>query len=555
MKYLSFESSSCKDCYSCLRKCPVKAIRFVDNKAEIVEENCILCGHCVNVCPQNAKRVVSDVENVERLIREFPGRVALSVAPSFIANFGVSSFSSFASACKKLGFAYVEETAVGAYFVTKAYGSLLDGGAFRSLISTACPSAVAFIQRNYPDALKYVAPVVSPMIAHAEIIKKELGEDVKVVFVGPCIAKKKEAKESSFVEYALTFEEIAKMFALHNIGFEESEDEPSRNPARFYPIQRGIIKSFVSTHENYDFVTIDGVAAIKDILENIDELDHLFIEMNMCEGGCVNGPARISENNKIKDNYLVRRYAKKDRGCPIEESRGEVDLSHTYPPLVNHMKIPSEAEIRKILNRIFKYRKEDEINCGACGYNTCREKAIAVFNGLADPEYCLPYLKNKAESISNEIITHTPNGIITINREGILVDANARSFEYLQIDKNAIGRFYQEFIDLPELMIAMEKGENVDSVVVFNDRNQKYFDVSITIVKEHGVAFAIYKDVTRETLDDEKMKALRKEMIEVTDQVINKQMAAVQEIASLLGESTAEAKIALVNFKNSLKEE
>ncbi len=555
MKYLSFESSSCKDCYSCLRKCPVKAIRFVDNKAEIVEENCILCGHCVNVCPQNAKRVVSDVENVERLIREFPGRVALSVAPSFIANFGVSSFSSFASACKKLGFAYVEETAVGAYFVTKAYGSLLDGGAFRSLISTACPSAVAFIQRNYPDALKYVAPVVSPMIAHAEIIKKELGEEVKVVFVGPCIAKKKEAKESPFVEYALTFEEIAKMFALHNIGFEESEDEPSRNPARFYPIQRGIIKSFVSTHENYDFVTIDGVAAIKDILENIDELDHLFIEMNMCEGGCVNGPARISENNKIKDNYLVRRYAKKDRGCPIEESRGEVDLSHTYPPLVNHMKIPSEAEIRKILNRIFKYRKEDEINCGACGYNTCREKAIAVFNGLADPEYCLPYLKNKAESISNEIITHTPNGIITINREGILVDANARSFEYLQIDKNAIGRFYQEFIDLPELMIAMEKGENVDSVVVFNDRNQKYFDVSITIVKEHGVAFAIYKDVTRETLDDEKMKALRKEMIEVTDQVINKQMAAVQEIASLLGESTAEAKIALVNFKNSLKEE
>ena len=219
------------------------------------------------------------------------------------------------------------------------------------------------------------------------------------------------------------------------------------------------------------------------------------------------------------------------------------------------MKIPSEEEIQKILNRIFKYRKEDEINCGACGYDTCREKAIAVYNGLADPEYCLPYLKNKAESISNEIITHTPNGIITINREGILVDANARAFDYLQIDKRAIGRFYQELIDLPELMIAVEKGENVDSVIVYNDRNQKYFDVSITVVKEHGVAFAIYKDVTRETLDDEKMKALRKEMIEVTDQVINKQMAAVQEIASLLGESTAEAKIALVNFKNSLKDE
>lgn len=414
---------------------------------------------------------------------------------------------------------------------------------------------MAFIQRNYPDALKYVAPVVSPMIAHAKIIRKERGEDVKVVFVGPCIAKKKEADESSDVEVALTFEEIAQMFARHGIAFEEDDDEPSSNPARFYPIQRGIIKSFRSMNEGYDYVTIDGVEAIKDILENIDELDHLFIEMNMCEGGCVNGPARISGNNKIKDNYLVRRYAKKNRGSPIDESRGKVDLSHRYPPLSNPMKIPSEEEIQKILNRIFKYRKEDEINCGACGYDTCREKAIAVYNGLADPEYCLPYLKNKAESISNEIITHTPNGIITINREGILVDANARSFDYLQIDKRAIGRFYQELIDLPELMIAVEKGENVDSVIVYNDRNQKYFDVSITVVKEHGVAFAIYKDVTRETLDDEKMKALRKEMIEVTDQVINKQMAAVQEIASLLGESTAEAKIALVNFKNSLKDE
>ncbi len=555
MKYLSFESNSCKDCYSCLRKCPVKAIRFVDNKAEIVEENCILCGHCVNVCPQNAKRVVSDVARVEQLIREYPGKVVLSVAPSFIANFAVSSFASFASACRKLGFFDVEETAVGAYFVTEEYASLLEGGAFRSLISTACPSAVAFIQRNYPDALKYVAPVVSPMIAHAKIIRKERGEDVKVVFVGPCIAKKKEADESSDVEVALTFEEIAQMFARHGIAFEEDDDEPSSNPARFYPIQRGIIKSFRSMNEGYDYVTIDGVEAIKDILENIDELDHLFIEMNMCEGGCVNGPARISGNNKIKDNYLVRRYAKKNRGSPIDESRGKVDLSHRYPPLSNPMKIPSEEEIQKILNRIFKYRKEDEINCGACGYDTCREKAIAVYNGLADPEYCLPYLKNKAESISNEIITHTPNGIITINREGILVDANARSFDYLQIDKRAIGRFYQELIDLPELMIAVEKGENVDSVIVYNDRNQKYFDVSITVVKEHGVAFAIYKDVTRETLDDEKMKALRKEMIEVTDQVINKQMAAVQEIASLLGESTAEAKIALVNFKNSLKDE
>ena len=173
---------------------------------------------------------------------------------------------------------------------------------------------------------------------------------------------------------------------------------------------------------------------------------------------------------------------------------------------------------------------------------------------MADPYFCMPYLKEKAESISNEIIEHTPNGIITINKEGILVDANQRAYEYLQLTKESLGNFYQDHVDLPELMMAIDEQKNVDSIIVYNERINKYFDVSITIVKEHQLAFAIYKDVTQETLQDEKMKQLRKEMVEVTDKVITKQMAAVQEIASLLGESTAEAKVALVNFRNTLKD-
>ncbi len=554
MDYLKFDIESCKDCYSCLRHCPVKAIKFVNNKAEIIEDKCILCGNCVNVCPQNAKKVISSIDFVKNLIKNHPQKVALSVAPSFISNFDVVSFDAFKKAASQLGFSIVEETARGAQYVTEEYGRILDKNVHKAFITTACPAVNTFICLNYPSAIKYLAPIVSPMVAHGRILKKEYGDDLHIVFVGPCIAKKKEAIESHVIDCALSFEEFNEMLQEKSISFEDIEDKgSSHNLSRYYPIHRGIIKSFNKLNSNYDTISVDGVQEIKNILENIDDLENVFIEMNMCDGGCINGPMKISTKPKMKDNSIVRHYVKNSKYID-EEKKVQVDLSTTFKPLDNNHKIPSEEEIKKILAHIFKYKKEDEINCGACGYNTCREKAIAVYNGLADPEFCMPYLKNKAESISNEIIQHTPNGIITINDKGVLIDVNERAFEYLQINKTAVGHFYQEYIDLPELLIAIDKKENIKSVIVYNDKTNKYFDVSITVVSEHNVAFAIYKDVTQEILNDEKMKQLRQEMIKVTDQVINKQMAAVQEIASLLGESTAEAKIALVNFKNSLKD-
>lgn len=555
MSYLKFDIDSCSDCYSCLRNCPVKSIKFVNNKAVIIEDQCILCGKCVNVCPRSAKKVVSDIDNVKELINKYPGKVALSVAPSFISNFEVTSFESFKNACKKLGFFYVEETARGASYVTKEYAKLLDSGKYSALITTSCPSVVTFIRLYKPSAIKYMAPVVSPMVAHGRILKSEFGQDIHVVFVGPCIAKKKEAIESDSIDCALTFEELDTMLKEKNICFKNLEDSGVKyNLARYYPINRGIIKSFGDNlNQNFDTLTADGASEIRGVLDNIDELDHILIETNMCNGGCVNGPAKISNRTEMKDNIIVRHFVKESKSS-FDDSPLNIDLGTVFTPLKHPYKMPTEEQIKKVLAHIFKYRKEDEINCGACGYPTCRAKAIAVLNGLADPEYCMPYLKNKAESISNEIIQHTPNGIITINKDGILIDANERSFEYLDINKNAVGHFYQENIDLPELLIAMDEERNMDSFIVFNEKKNMYFDVSITVVKEHGVAFAIYKDVTQETLNDEKIKLLRKEMIDVTDKVINKQMAAVQEIASLLGESTAEAKIALVNFKNSLKD-
>jgi len=557
MSYLKFDIESCKDCYSCLRNCPVKAITFKDDKAVILENECILCGHCVNVCPQNAKKIVSDLEKVKSLIKNYPNKVALSVAPSFISNFDVSSFDEFRNYMRKLGFSIVEETAVGAYFVTKEYEKLLNTNKYSNFITTACPAAVDFIRTRFPNAIKYLAPVVSPMVAHGKMIKKEHGEDIHVVFVGPCIAKKKEANESGVIDAALTFEELQIWLEEEKIIFNNNIDilqTKTNNLARYYPIQRGIIKSFEKEIDGYYTISVDDTNEIIDLLENIEELDHIFIEINMCSGGCINGPAKISKRSKVQDNQIIRKYVKDSLSSDSLKSI-DVDLHSSFSPIESLYKIPSEEEIRKILSKISKYKKEDELNCGACGYRTCREKAIAVYNGLAKVEYCLPYLKAKAESISNEIIQNSPNGIISIDEEGTLIFANQRAYDYLQINKDRIGHNYQESIELPELLVAILEGNNISSIIVYNDRNNMYFDVSITVVKEHKVAFAIYKDVTQEVLNDEKMKNLRNQMIEVTNQVINKQMAAVQEIASLLGESTAEAKIALVNFKNSLKDE
>lgn len=554
--FLKFDIDSCKDCYSCLRHCPVKAIDFTNNKAEIIEEQCILCGECVHVCPQNAKKVYSDVDNVKKLIKE-NDNVALIVAPSFISNFNVDNFLSFAVSCKKLGFKYVEEVALGAKYVTKEYKRLLDEGKYKVLISSCCPASNDFLRMCYPDAIKYLAPVITPMIATARILKQKYDENLKIVFVGPCIAKKKEALNYPEVEYALTFEEIQTMFNEKNINFEHIESiNHETNLARFYPINRGIIKSFGETLlANYDSLSIDGGNELRQTLANIEELDHVFIEMNMCEGGCINGPCKISTSSPIKANAVLRSYVKKNVDKIQNEDDYNIDLTCKFTPIITNKKIPTEEEIRKILERIFKFKKEDEINCGACGYPTCREKAIAVFNGTADSEFCMPYLKNKAESISNEIIEHTPNGIICVNQEGYILDINSRAVEYLNVENDVVGKFYQDVFDLPELLVALDEEKNINSVIVYDEKKNMYFDVSITYVKDQKMAFAIYKDVTLETLNEEKMKSLRQEMISVTDEVINQQMAAVQEIASLLGESTAKAKIALINFKNTLKED
>ena len=555
--YLDFKDAKCKDCFKCLRECPVKAIRYENHQAKIIEERCILCGKCTLVCPQNAKEVHSELRSVETLLanRE-KRRVIASLAPSFVSGFPADDPEKVVAALREIGFCFIEETAVGAKAVTEEYARLLQTGEYKNFITSACPAVNRMIQLYYPQALKYLAPVPSPMVAHARMLKKRF-PDAAIVFIGPCIAKKREAAESGIIDAVLTFEDLAELFAHKNIDLSKTEVKPegeeASNRARYYPIPRGIIKSFETLPAGYEYVAVDGVKRCAEVLEEIDSLNGLFLEMNCCEYACIGGPCRIAgKGGSIKGNEDVRKYAaQKSAGAPLVTV--PVDLTEAHPRIITQDFVPSEKDIRAVLAKTGKNSPADELNCGACGYSTCRDKAIAVLNGYADIEMCLPYMRSRAESMSNEIIQNTPNGIVLLADDFRILDINAKAMKLLGITEHDVkGLLAFDCFDCDEFIAAATKEKNVSKKRVFVRRTKKYIELSIVLLREHKVLFGVMKDITDSVEYDEKLNALKLETLATTDEVIKKQMRVAQEIASLLGETTAETKVALVKLRQTL---
>lgn len=553
--YLDFKDAKCKDCFKCLRECPVKAIRYENHQAKIIEQRCILCGRCTLVCPQNAKQVHSELDDVLVLLSS--GRkVVASLAPSFVSSFDTQDLDVMKEALFALGFAEVEETAVGAKAVTEEYARLLGTGEFKNFITSACPAVNRMISIYYPDALKYLAPVPSPMVAHARMLKKR-DPDAAIVFIGPCIAKKREAAESGIIDGVLTFEELNTVFAQKNIDLCKIEAkrhaEGTELKARYYPIPRGIIKSFDSLPAGYEYVAVDGVERCAEVLDEIDTLSGLFLELNCCEYACVGGPCRLHvKGGNIKSNENVRKYAAKDMGAAPAVTE-QVDLTEKHPRIILDDFVPSEKDIRAILAKTGKNSPEDELNCGACGYSTCREKAIAVLNGYADIEMCLPYMRSRAESMSYEIIQNTPNGIVLMGDDFKILDINTRAMKLLGITEHDVrGMLAFDCFDCEEFINAVTRGRNVSKKKVFVNRTKKYIELSIILLQEHKVLFGVMKDITESVEYDEKLNAVKLETLATTDEVIKKQMRVAQEIASLLGETTAETKVALNKLKQTL---
>ena len=553
---LTLKKSNCKSCFRCVRKCPVKAIRFSGNQAHIISNECILCGNCVVQCPQNAKQIVDETEKVKVYIQSGVP-VVVSLAPSFVANYEGAGIDSLTEALKKLGFHSVEETAIGATIVKNEYERMLREDNRDVIISSCCHSINLLIQKKYPKALRYLADVVSPMQAHSMDIKKRIPE-AKTVFIGPCVAKKDEASHySGIVDAVLTFEELDTWLNEAGVEIDLHKDNSNEGRARFFPTTGGVLKTMTERMPEYTYMALDGVencmAALKDIESG--KVRKCFIEMSACIGSCINGPVMSKKDRSpISDYMTVSGFAGDKDFCVNQPSPIEINKQFDY--IEHDIPTPSNTEIMEALRKMGKFRPSDELNCGTCGYNTCRDKAIAICQGKAEISMCLPFLKDKAESFSDTIVNNTPNGLIALNEdlEVQQINAAARKIMNIRSANDVLGEPVVRILD-PAIFMQVKSTGRTARDRAYLAEYKRYVDRTIIYDKDSRTLIGIMRDVTDEELEREKKETISRQTVEVADRVVEKQMRIVQEIASLLGETAAETKIALTKLKESINDE
>lgn len=555
---LMLKKSNCKNCYKCIRHCPVKSIRFSGNQAHIIGDECILCGHCFVVCPQNAKQIVSNVEKVRVLIQS-GDPVVVSLAPSFIANYEGAGIESMRRALKKLGFYDAEETAIGATIVKREYDRLLSEEGRDVVISSCCHSVNLLVQKYFPSVLPFLADVLSPMQAHCRDIKRRI-PNAKTVFIGPCVAKKDEAElYAGITDAVLTFEELTEWMQSEGVTIEPESDASDESLARFFPTTGGILKTMVCERKDYSYLAVDGVenciAALKDIEGG--KIHHCFVEMSACAGSCVGGPVmeKYHSRSPVSDYIAVSEYAgKKDFNVNQPDP---IAVRKSFMPIDRNERKPSESEIRAVLREMGKFSPTQELNCGSCGYNSCREKAIAVCQGKAEISMCLPFLKDKAESFSDTIVKNSPIALVVVNEKFEVQQINTAALHLMNLRSAAdvLGDQVVRILDPTPFMTVQRTGRTLVNPHEYLAEYRRHVEQIIVQDRESRMMVCSMRDITDEETQREKKEEITRKTVDVADKVIDKQMRIVQEIASLLGETAAETKIALSKLKESVTDE
>lgn len=557
MECLTLKKSNCKNCHKCIRNCPVKSIRFSGNQAYIIGDECVMCGRCFVVCPQNAKQIVEETEKVKVLLQE-GNPVVVSLAPSFVANYAGVGIESMREALKKLGFYDAEETAIGATLVKREYERLCEDEGRDIIITSCCHSVNLLIQKHYPGLVSYLANVLSPMQAHCKDIKKRI-PNAKTVFIGPCVAKKDEAQQyEGIVDAVLTFDELTAWFKAAGVTPEAKLDSNPNTKARFFPTTGGVLKTMALDNPKYTYLAIDGmencIAALKDI--EAGNVHRLFIEMSACSGSCVGGPVMEKfHRSPLKDYSAVAHYAGSE-DYKIEQPDKD-ELRKEFALLQANGASPAEYEIQETLRQMGKMKPEDELNCGSCGYDTCRDKAAAILRGKAEISMCLPFLKDRAENFSDTIARNTPNGLIVLNESLEVQQVNKAALKILNLraPSDILGDQVVRVLDPVDFLSVLSKNRDIHDKREYLAEYDRYVEKTVVYDKEYKLLVCILRDVTAEEEQREKKEDISRQTVEIADKVVDKQMRIVQEIASLLGETVAETKIALTKLKESISDE
>jgi len=556
------ETRKCQDCYKCLRQCPVKAIDIRDGHASVIQERCILCGNCVRVCPMGAKQVRSDVDRV-KLLFDIKKRVIVSLAPSFLTEFEDVEPSKLIAALKALGFDGVSETALGAEEVSAVLAEMMQSGN-KLAISSACPSVVELVKRYYPQYSDNVCDMLSPVLAHCKLLRQHYGEDIGIVFVGPCIAKKAEADSNpDLLDVAITFEELWQWFSDEQIDPSAMRvvDEDVFVPANardgvLYPIDGGMIAGIKADCGMTDahFMSFSGIEAIQSALEDLDSLHQdgpLLLELLACEGGCVNGPQVCREGATVlKRHKVIDSFEKVPFKAPTTPS---VDIGHSWPisPVVQNTY--SDEQLEEAMKRVGKFGPEDELNCGGCGYDSCRQFAQAMLDGRGERTMCVGYMRQLAQKQADALLRAMPSGVVIVDENLCILESNRRFSEIMGADlmrayearPHLVGATLKKvvpFYNMFEKVLKtgtpnMERDVKVNSTILH---------VSVFTIEKHRLIGGIVQDITEPSVRKE-------QVINKAKKVIESNVQTVQKIAYLLGENAAESEIILNSIVDMFK--
>lgn len=553
--------AACRDCYRCVRACPVNAISVINGQAQVIASRCIACGTCVNECPQGAKSYRSDLEKLDDMIKA-QDRIAFSLAPSFAALYSPWEQKRLPSALRALGAVYVGETAIGAYESAQAIAEFVTKNPDKQHICSACPAVVSLIEKYYPTLVKTITPVVSPMVAHGRMLKKMLGAEVRVIFVGPCTAKKDEAsrmEHQSMIDVVLTFDELQQLFIDHKIDMRNCEESDfnahPQGHARYFPVEGGLLKTagLGVSYDSDQLVAVSGEKNVRHALETLLQTKKpMVIEPMFCNGGCVHGPVGL-KNNSFLNRGAVIEYSRNNPGIEIKDPTQDISFHQQF----NHkgsIKVTeyTEDQIMEVLAKTGKESTENQLNCGACGYNSCREKAIAVLDGIAELEMCIPYMRRLAEQKSDLILETDPNGIVILDDKLQIVAMNPAFRKMFFCTDALLDKKISYLIDPdPFEKLLLNPTEVVRKTVTYKSYNLMCHQMHYHI-KESNQLVGIFVDITDTFMTREKLKEVKRDTLVQARELIDHQVEMAQEIARYLGESSAQGEMLMKKLMSAI---